>query len=345
VAAAAHAGPAPAGWLRDRTFDLNFIAGVAVVALLSGALVASDPRWFAPLLILDLWLLGYHHVISTFTRLCFDRQSFRERRRLVLALPFAVCAGVTTLYVAVGPWSLATLYLYWQWFHYTRQSYGIEQVYRRKAPDTAPGDPRVDRLALYLLPLWGILHRSAQAPATFLGVELRALPVPALAVDIVGAAALLALLGWAAPRARAALQGQLPAAHTLYMSSHFAIFFVGYVLIENIDHGWLVLNVWHNLQYILFVWLFNARRFEGGVDPGARLLSTLSQPRNARFYFATCLAISTSVYLLIDQAVGSLALVLVVYQTINFHHYVVDGLIWKVRRRRLQQTLGLETAQ
>ena len=35
----------------------------------------------------------------------------------------------------------------------------------------------------------------------------------------------------------------------------------------------------------------------------------------------------------------------VVYQTINFHHYVVDGLIWKVRKPRLQQTLALATSR
>ena len=33
----------------------------------------------------------------------------------------------------------------------------------------------------------------------------------------------------------------------------------------------------------------------------------------------------------------------VVYQTINFHHYVVDGLIWKVRKPKLQKTLALAT--
>jgi hypothetical protein len=128
---AAHAAPVPAGWLGDRSFDLHFIVGAALLAIASGALVVADLRWFALLLLLSTG--------------------------------------------------------YWQWFHYTRQSYGVEQVYRRKC-------------------------------------------------------------------------------------------------------------------------------------------------------------ISTSVYLLIDHTVGSLAVALVVYQTINFHHYLVDGLIWKVRRRRLQETLGLEEA-
>jgi hypothetical protein len=32
---------------------------------------------------------------------------------------------------------------------------------------------------------------------------------------------------------------------------------------------------------------------------------------------------------------------LVIYQSINFHHYIVDSVIWKVRRKPLQTTLGI----
>jgi hypothetical protein len=34
---------------------------------------------------------------------------------------------------------------------------------------------------------------------------------------------------------------------------------------------------------------------------------------------------------------------MVVYQTINFHHYIVDSVIWKVRRKNIQQTLQIQT--
>ena len=32
---------------------------------------------------------------------------------------------------------------------------------------------------------------------------------------------------------------------------------------------------------------------------------------------------------------------IVMYMTINFHHYIVDSVIWKVRKKPLQQTLGI----
>ena len=60
-----------------------------------------------------------------------------------------------------------------------------------------------------------------------------------------------------------------------------------------------------------------------------------------RFVFlGCCLAISTLMYGAIQAAVP-LGVVVVVYQTINFHHYIVDALIWKLRRKEVGAKLGL----
>ena len=127
--------------------------------------------------------------------------------------------------------------------------------------------------------------------------------------------------------------------HTLYMLSHVVIFVVGYVLIQDVTAGWLVANVWHNAQYILFVWLFNNRRFEGRSDPQARFLSLISQRRNLFLYVGVCLAISTMVYTAIATSLpylqlSALAAAAIAYQTINFHHYIVDAVIWRSRKAK-----------
>ncbi len=332
-----------AGWLRDAEFDRAFILGIAGIALLSGAAVTLEPRLWAPILLADLWLLGYHHVISTYTRLCFDKESFREHRFLVLWLPLIVIAAVAAVGMGIGLWVLATVYLYWQWFHYTRQSWGVSQVYRRKSDGLVADSALTGKLMIYLVPLWGILYRSHQDPGTFLGVELRVVPVPEWAVQIAGAAALATLAWWAWTRLVAWRQGRLAVAHTLYMVSHFAIFATGYVLIEDINHGWLVINIWPNAQYIAFVWLFNNNRFRGGAQPQARVLSRISQRRNVWAYVAVCLGISTVAYLLLAKVTALLLVApIIVYQAVNFHHYIVDSVIWKVRRPALQRTLDLK---
>jgi hypothetical protein len=332
---------APAGWLRSRGFDAWFIAGTAALGISAGCAAVIEPELAWPLILADLWLLGYHHVIATFTRVCFDRHSLRAHLGLVTWLPLAILAVVVALVAATGLWILTSIYLYWQWWHYTRQSWGVAQVYRRKAGDGAAGPERLYQAAFYLLPLWGILHRSEQAPERFLGVRLAVLPVAEPVVIAVGALSILTLAAFAATRVVAWWRGELPLAHTLYLASHVVMFAIGYLWIPNITAGWLAVNVWHNTQYLLFVWHFNNKRYGAGVDAAAPLLSTVSQRRNIALYALGGFALAVAVYSGIHRLAPSFAALVVLTHTINFHHYVVDAVIWKVRRRPLQETLGL----
>jgi hypothetical protein len=334
------------GWLRSPSFDSLFIGGIAAIALAATALVTRNPDLFAMLLVIDMWLLGFQHVVATFTRLTFDTDSFRTYRFLVVWLPMIVLAGVFGLVLAFGGWVLPTLYLYWQWFHYTRQSYGIAQIYRRKAGGLGEEPPLLTKAAIYLLPLWGILHRSWQEPSTFLSMKVKTLPVPLLVVRVAAVAAVAALAWWLWRQIVALFQRRLPVAYTLYMLSHVAIFAFGYLIVDNLDHGWLTINIWHNAQYILLVWMYNNNRFKGGVDPHHRFLSAISQPEMAATYFLVCVGISTVFYLGLNKVVSLwglsvLPVTLIAYQTINFHHYIVDGIIWKVRKPAVRENLGV----
>jgi hypothetical protein len=82
-----------------------------------------------------------------------------------------------------------------------------------------------------------------------------------------------------------------------------------------------------------------ARRFQGGVDPARPFLSRLSQPEQVGRYAAVCLGLSTVFYLALGQALPrigwrALPLVMVVHLAVNFHHYLVDAVIWRARRPR-----------
>lgn len=336
----------PIGWLRGPGFDISFVVGTTAVALASGGLVLMNSKLFIPILLLDLWLLGYHHVIATYTRLCFDRGSLREHRFMIVWLPMMVLGGTLALVLGIGVWVIGSIYLYWQWFHYTRQSWGVSQVYRRKSGGLVLEDERLTKAMFYLLPLWGILYRSSQAPEKFLGMEVWVVPVPELLVKGVGVLAIGALLLWGVLRAWAFWQGRGPVAHTVYMISHVTVFSVGYLVIEDLTHGWLVINIWHNAQYIFFVWLYNTNRFRDGIDERSPFLSTISQPENWWRYVAVCLAITTIIYGVIAGFGEHLLLLglpslIILYQAINFHHYIVDSMIWKVREGPMQKTLGL----
>jgi hypothetical protein len=336
-----------AGWLRGPRFDTFFILGTLTLAVISGLVVLWSPALFQLVLMIDLWFLGYHHVVSTYTRLCCDEQSFQENKFLIVYLPFIVLGAVVALAQGFGIWILTTIYLYWQWFHYTRQSWGIGQVYRRKENELITEDDRLLKAVFYMLPLWGILYRSWQSPDSFLFLAVWTLPVPRIAVDMVGTATVIVLAFWALGRMRMYRANSLPLAHTIYTVSHLTVFGAGYLLIENITIGWLVINIWHNAQYVLFVWIFNTKRFKGGVQKEAKLISHLSQVKNWPYYFGFCMVLTVLLYKGLSAAQGWLELVglapmIIIYQTINFHHYVVDSMIWKIRKPKIQKTLGLD---
>ena len=340
------------GLLRSREFDTFFIIGIPVIAIASGFLVTWNNNLFLPVLAADLWLLGYHHVIATYTRLAFDRQSFREHRALILYLFPVVAATVVLLAVYGGSWVVTTIYIYWQWWHYTRQSEGISKAYAGKSRDRDLGNPYILRAAFYAVPVAGLLVMSHRDPAQFLYFPLRTLPVPDFVLAAVGLATVALVTMWLIEQVKALRAGKLAVPHFLYVLSHFAVYYVAYIHLDNFDYGWLTVNIWHNAQYILFVWLFNNRRFNGKVSEQQKLLSTISQ--NGRFvmYMATCLTISTLIYFLIESflsdavsaafAITATMAGLIIYQTINFHHYIVDSLIWKLRKPKIRQNLGLQ---
>ena len=324
-------------WLYGAGFDSAFILGGIALALVSGAAIVIEPSLFYPILLLDLWVLGYHHVIATFTQLCFDRARFAERRGLIVHLLPVV--AVATLLVAwqVGLWAVFTIYFYWQWWHYARQSWGVSRAYRRADPEAFYESGWLDHAIFYAIPVWGILLRSSQDHAHFLGLELWTLPVPASVADIAGHVAAVLMLVWVARRLVAMVRGRLATVHTLYMLTHIAIFSIAYVWLDDITFGYLMITIWHNCQYILFVWMQNRRRFDKGIDPRARFLSYISQPGRLWLYLLTCVAIAAAVYGGVLRAIdwlffAGVSATIVLYQIVNFHHYIVDALIWKTRR-------------
>src|SRR5689334_5551138 len=85
------------GWLRGLTFDSIYIFGTLSIAIAAASIVIGQPALFVTVFLLNGWLLGYHHVISTFTRLTFDSDSFHQNRFLVVWLPIFVLGGVILL--------------------------------------------------------------------------------------------------------------------------------------------------------------------------------------------------------------------------------------------------------
>lgn len=167
-----------AGWLSGLRFDTIFIVGVLALALMSGTIVLMRPDLLMAVVFLDLWFLGYHHVISTYTKLAGTPADRQENKFLIYHLPFLVVAGVALLAYTLGVWSIITIYFFWQWYHYVRQSYGVTSFYKRKAKNPIEENYYVVLATLWCVPITGVLYRCSQGWDQFLHMPVWMPPVP-----------------------------------------------------------------------------------------------------------------------------------------------------------------------
>ncbi|SOE37858.1 hypothetical protein [Delftia acidovorans] len=328
-----HANAMRAGLLaRHPGFDGLFIAGTLALALGMTAMASISPAMLLAIVLVDTRLFANPHVMATLTRIGASMADTRRHRFLIFGLPVIVLGGVVATVLAFEVAGLFTLYFCAQSYHVARQSFGIARAYRRSGMHPF----RQDRLAeavIYLVAAWGLLARCAQAPETFLGYPIQLPAVPAQAANAMGVATIACSAFWLWRQARLALTGNIDWRHDGFVASHAFTCFVAYIWITDITLGWLLINLWHNLQYLLFVWVQNIRRER---QTQAAKASETGLWKNAARYGGVCLALGSMLYLAIDWAGTQLLwlglpTVLIAHFTLGFHHYLVDGVIWKRR--------------
>jgi hypothetical protein len=331
------------GWLKDRPFDATLILGVTALAFGFGGAAWLSPVLFLPLLAVHTWCFSFDHVIATFTRLAGTPEDRKAYRFLIWGLPLLMLAGTFVAGQLGGVALIATAYYFLQWFHTVRQSWGIAQHYRRAAGGIAADPPWLSELTMWSVPVWGLLSRCAEDYDEFLWMPVALPVVPRAVVGAAGAASLVLLVVFAWTRVSLWRRRALSVPHTVFVCTHFAVFGAAYLAIDDLHAGWLLVNVWHNVQYLAYVWMRNRAKFSQGVRADAPILSWLCQPgvKRGALYFAACLALSTPLFWGIyevtggvDKALGGriVSVSLVFALAVNFHHYLVDALIWRRAR-------------
>ena len=185
-----------AGWLDGPIYDSTLILGVFVIAVASGIIVSIEPSLFMPVMLADLWLLGYHHVISTFTKLAGTKEDRKENWFLIYPLPLFVLLAVSGIGITIGVVAIVTIYLFWQWFHYTHQAWGIAAFYKRKAGIKPSSNPKLDEAVFWSIPVWGILNRCSQGWDQFLFLPVWMPSVPIIVTNIAGVLACASIIYW-----------------------------------------------------------------------------------------------------------------------------------------------------
>lgn len=311
------------------------IFGPLFAALSAGALASWSAPMMLAILYIDIWLLANPHIVATYTRIGAMSSRIRLRLALIFVAPVLI-VGLTVVALAYEAAGLFALYFALQAFHVARQSYGIARRYDHRPPMPCRGLPY---WLIYLFPAWGYLHRSAQASNSFLGYPIWLPPVAQELAFAAGIAAIAGAACWFACLVYTKGRAQADGPFNGLVLSHLVISLVGYVWISDITVGWLVVNVWHNIQYLIFVY----RQRQPGITSGesdaavAHPKSVVELLKPPMTFFLTCAICGAVLYAAASHAGESLLwlglpTILIAHFVLNFHHYLADSVIWKRRR-------------
>ncbi len=301
------------------------------------------------------------HLVSTWTRVYMDKREWRSRPVHALVVPLLIAAGIVALIATLGSRGnriLNTVLLYWAVWHFVAQNWGLLRIYqRRSGEDDASFALRLERPMMFAFVAWCLLHRLQTGPRRLFGTELYYPKIPLPVVDLLLYASIVMALAWLVLRLR---ERSAPWAKSAWIRGAFigcagVGFYVPFLVITTGDTtAFAAAACWHGLQYIGIVRYYHRNAWRGGVHPDARVISWISQPGWGRrlLYVALLLALAGSGYVVIYG--GSLLTEgtswtiyrwgTVVWLTLTFSHYWLDGVIWKLSRDpRTAERLAVQT--
>jgi hypothetical protein len=328
--------------------DLAVFVGVTATALLPW--LASDVLHVRGYFILAaVALANGPHLISTWTRVYLPRRERFRRPIHYWVVPGLLAAFAVGCYAdggGRGPTLVRTAIFYWASWHFASQSWGILRIYQRRHDAADGARARLEKALIFLPALFCVVHRLYTGPWTLFGVEIlhprpRAWMVNGLGALLAALAALYVASWIARPRGVVWLR-------PLYMAMSAFGFYLPYLVIRDGTAAFAAAALWHAIQYIGIVWLYNRRRYAGGIDPDARLIAEVSQPGRSLAYVGVIALCAAAVYAVawavaLAAGVAFQSFALTVWTALTLGHYYLDGVIWKFRQYDLRPLSATNT--
>lgn len=289
------------------------------------------------------WFVNWPHFAATNYRLYQSPDHIAQYPKTAKLLPFLIVAGVAFALLSpdgFAPWWVK-VFLIWSPYHFSGQTFGMTMLYaRRSGWRVDPWLRRGLQAFIYGTFLIGTVGAETwEGGSEWYGVEYPSLNLPAWTVEAVtwlmyGGLALVVLrLGaqiWASRR--------FPPLIILLPATAQYVWFVG-------GSGWAsfaeFVPLFHSLQYLLVAWSMHL--LDGHLKSGERGVDYVktSTMRWAAINFAGGAALFFVIPHLVAAAMGTTLFfaTAAVIAGVQLHHFVVDGVIWKLRRQTVRSPL------
>jgi Flp pilus assembly protein TadD len=337
-------------WILDRWRDLVLFVGTPV--LLIPIFAAAQKYWTAQDIFLFVGAFGaMGHHFPGMVRAYSDRALFERFKVRFVVAPvalLAVCIWASLYNIQ----AIQLVALAWGIWHGMMQTYGFCRIYDAKASAKAAARARADLALCFAWFLAAVLlspmrfrssldlyYESGGPVIPHSGIEVARLLI-VIALGLVTAAFL-----WRQWRDWRSGQGASPVKLVLLVSS-IAFWWYCNNGVQNILVGIALFEVFHDVQYLAIVWIYNRTRVERDNSIGGFM----------RFVFRRSGAL-IGVYVGLVLAYGSIALttsgvsaewirhaLIGVVTASALLHFYYDGFIWKVRETQTRKMLGIEGA-
>ena len=341
-------------WIYSPKFDLWAIVGppiaITAVVLVWGdrlARIGDMPPWLWVFLVL---FIDVAHVYSSLFRTYFDRDEFRRRRTLYLAVPLLAWWGGAAIYATFGAGFFWSLVAYFAIYHFVRQQYGFLMLYRRGEPVGTLGY-RIDQAAIYLATVYPLVywHTYPRNFQWFSDFEVVHIPSrwPELVCRVLYVFAIGAFLLKEARRWR--VSGKLNVGKVILLVATAAAWGTG-IIVFNGDLTFTSINiVSHGVPYMALIWIYQYRKRGQSGHTDNRLLRFF-QLKYVPLYVLAVFAFAyfeeaiwdwfvwgehANVFGPFTRPVSTTAMTFLVplLTMPQITHYVLDAYIWRVNKK------------
>jgi len=337
-------------WILNSWRDLILYVGTPV--LLIPLFAVAQTRWSTQeiyLFVAAFGALGHH--LPGMIRAYGDRALFeRFKWRFIIAPIFllVVCVGFYFWDIKTNP--VVMIVFLWGVWHGMMQTYGFGRIYDAKIGSFAAVTRRLDFATCAIWFAAGVILSPARMTDTLEGLYGCGLPfispagIDALQQTFLVAAIAVAIL-WVGNYVWMWTAGtrQNPVKLALFVSS-IAFWWYCNNGVANILAGIALFEVFHDVQYLSIVWIYNRNRVEKDRSIGGFMRFIFRRSGSLMgLYVGLVLAYGSIGYLNSYIGMDTVTRVLTgIVAASGLLHFYYDGFIWKVREKSTRQSLGLE---